>query len=210
MRRLAAEFVVIVAGVFLALAAESWWSDREARTYELELRNDMREEFEQNVAILESDLDENAGALRTIEAITKLSPAELANLGGPEAAQRFDAVTNLVTAGFDPAMGSAQALVSSGDLGAITDPALRAALAHWTALLEEKERFTRNHTNYALSVEVPALARMGRDGQWSAEERMEARSLLEMKRLTAELMVQNQRRLRELAGEILALLGDGQ
>ena len=54
--RLVIEFSVIVLGVFVALAAESWWSDREERTFERELREDMVAEFAGNRAILEADL----------------------------------------------------------------------------------------------------------------------------------------------------------
>ncbi len=59
---LAQEFVVILIGVFLALAAESWWSEREDRRLEREIREDMIAEFETNIRILEADLATNAGA----------------------------------------------------------------------------------------------------------------------------------------------------
>jgi hypothetical protein len=45
-----------VVGVFVTLAAESWWSTREERLCERELRADMVAEFETNPGILDTDL----------------------------------------------------------------------------------------------------------------------------------------------------------
>jgi hypothetical protein len=45
-KQLSREFVVVVVGVFIALAAESWWSEREDRRFEREIREDMLVEFE--------------------------------------------------------------------------------------------------------------------------------------------------------------------
>lgn len=50
------------------------------------------------------------------------------------------------------------------------------------------------------------FARAGSDGAWSPDERVEARAHLEWKLRTGALMVRNQQDLRDLAGEILALL----
>ena len=43
-------------------------------------------------------------------------------------------------AGFDPEMGSVQAFVESGNVGAISDRQLRLLLARWAGLLEKRRR----------------------------------------------------------------------
>lgn len=59
LRKLVVEVLVIGVGVFVALAAETWWSEREERAFERELRVDMVAEFHAKLRILEADLANN-------------------------------------------------------------------------------------------------------------------------------------------------------
>ena len=117
--RLATEFAVIVVGVFIAVLAESWWSEREDRRYERELREDMVTEFEANLRIVEVDLAANDTAHARVTSFAELGEDELESMSS-------EAVTAAIGgwldwSGFDPQMGSAQALVESGNVGAISD-----------------------------------------------------------------------------------------
>lgn len=125
--RLVGEFAVIVVGVFLALAAESWWSEREERAYERDVRQDMLEEFEANLAILESDLAANDTSRARIASFVDLDARELASMSSTQVSATIGSW--LDWAGFDPEMGSAQALVESGNIGAIGDRGLRLLLS---------------------------------------------------------------------------------
>ena len=64
-RTLFIEFLIIVIGVFIALAAESWWSEREDRLRESDIREDIVAEFAANIRILEADIAVNEG-MRTM------------------------------------------------------------------------------------------------------------------------------------------------
>jgi|GEM_PF-4952506 len=71
------EFIVIVIGVFVALAAESWWSERQDRRIQREIREDMVAEFEANIRILEADLVANERARPRMAILEGLSDEAL-------------------------------------------------------------------------------------------------------------------------------------
>ena len=121
--RFVGEFAVIVLGVFIAVAAESWWSEREDRGYERDLREDMIAEFEANLRILEADLAANDTARARIVSFVDLEESELLSMRSEELTEAIGGWLSL--SGFDPEMGSAQALVESGNTGAIGDRQLR-------------------------------------------------------------------------------------
>ena len=83
-RRLAIEFAVIVIGVFVALAAESWWAEREERQYEREIREDMVVEFESNIRILDVDIEENEQARKQLGMLEGLTDDALIALSDNE------------------------------------------------------------------------------------------------------------------------------
>ena len=198
--RLAAEFVVIVVGVFVAVAAESWWSDREERQFERELREDMVTEFAQNIAILEDDLAVNAEAQAHMMALATMDDAALLAMADDVLTAQYGVFPNW--AGFDPAMGYVQALVGSGNLGTISDRTLRLKLSHWSGLLDEKQRYTLQATNYQLTTLVGAISEVRADGAWSPEERRRMQSLYRSLGVLQGFVIANQRRLIEEARAI--------
>ena len=205
--RLVVEFIVIVAGVLVALAAESWWSERQARAYEDELRGDMLDEFEVNRSILKNDLAENAGVMRGVRDIVEMSPDVIERLSDSEVDEHLRPLVGSSYAGFDPAMGVARALVQSGDLAAIADRELRLLLAEWSARLDEKQRFTLNSTDFFLNHLNPRIAVLGSDRSWTAAERLEIQELLRLHLMLLETLVTNQERLLEVADHIVDHLG---
>ena len=203
-RKIASEFAVIVLGVFIAVAAESWWSEREDRRYERELREDMVAEFEANLRIVESDLAANDTAHARIVSFAERGDGELQ-------AMSSDDVTATVGgwldwAGFDPEMGSAQALVESGNIGAIADRRLRLLLSEWSGLLEERRRFNLQAVEFQLHRVFPAVAHASADRVWTEPERREVQNLLRALVILQEGVMENQERLRSAAREILAYL----
>ena len=199
--KLAAEFSVIVAGVLVALFAETWWSERDNRQFEEELISDMADEFEVNVSILNADMAENDKVIGHIDEIIAMSTEDLAVLTDDEASKLFEPF-GLLFANFDPAMGISRALVQSGDLAAVDSRGLRLALANWSGLLEEKARFSRNaHGIVAQLAGVVAVAQS--DGQWSQSERQEVKFRVQYLRDLSGLVVNNQNKLRTLAVEIV-------
>jgi hypothetical protein len=202
--KLAAEFSVIVAGVLVALFAESWWSERDSRKIEEELVIDMADEFEVNVTILKTDLAYNEELDGYIDDISAMSSEDLAALTDDEASDLYEPFEWLFYS-FDPAMGISRALVQSGDLAAVKSRSLRLALANWSALLEEKTRYSKNaHEVLAELAGVVAVAQS--DGQWSQSERQEVKYRLQYMQNHVGLVIENQNKLRILAVEIVDLL----
>ena len=198
------EFIVIVIGVFVALAAESWWSEREDRRIEREIREDMVAEFEANIRILEADLAENEGARLRISILEGLSNEALMALTDEQMTGTH--YPSIRWAGFDPAMGTVQALVESGNLAVVSDREMRLGLARWTGLLENNRRFNLQAVQVQQREVVPAFARAAADGRWSAGERRELQIHLSQFLTLFETTVNNQRQLLATAQDILAFL----
>jgi len=191
---------VIVLGVFIALAAESWWSQREDRRVEHEVLQDMLDEFDENVVILASDLAANDTALARMSFLDALGDPELQALSSEELIDRLG--SSPVWQGFDPEMGTAQALVESGTVASITDRDLRLHLAKWSGLLEERRRFNLQAVSFQLDRLVPAIARASADRDWSETERRELQILYRTLSNLGTYVIENQRRLLATAEDI--------
>jgi hypothetical protein len=198
--RLISDFAVIVIGVFVAVAAESWWSERENRSYERELREDMVAEFASNVQILESDISQNSEARKHIGFLAGLSNEDLEALSDNRLSEHL--IPTLNWAGFDPEMGSAQALVESGSVGAIGDRDLRLLMASWAGLLEANRRFNLQAVSFQDNVLRLEIARAGADELWSSQERQRLQILFSTMALLHVIVVNNQRRMLDTAKQI--------
>jgi hypothetical protein len=201
---LAQEFGVIVIGVFLALAAESWWSEREDRRLEREIREDMVAEFEANIRTLEADLATNEGARVGMAILDGLSGEALMALTDDRILGMF--YPSVDWAGFDPEMGTVQALVESGNIVLVSDRDLRLRLARWAGLLEQGRRFNLQAVTFQQREVMPAFATASADGQWSASERRELQVLMSHMLALFDNTVSNQRQLLETAQDVLAFL----
>lgn len=198
------QFIVIVVGVFVALAAESWWSEREDRRIEREMREDMVAEFEANIRTLEADLASNEGARPRTAILEGLSIEELMALTDEQ--MTGIAYPSISWAGFDPAMGAVQALVESGNLAVVSDRRMRLLLARWTGLLVNNRRFNLQATQVQQREVIPSFARAAADGRWSAGERRELQIQLSQFMELFDSTVNNQRQLLATAQEILVFL----
>lgn len=198
------EFIVIVIGVFVAVAAESWWSEREDRRIEREFREDMVAEFEANIRILEADLATNEGARPRMAILEGLSGEALKALTDEQLTGMF--YPYIDWAGFDPEMGTVQALVESGNLALVSDRELRLGLARWAGLLENRRRFNLQAVQFQHREVMPSFARGAADGQWSVSERRELQIHLSQLVQLFDTTVDNQRQLLATAQDILKFL----
>ena len=154
-RKLVFEFTIIVVGVFVALAAESWWSEREERQFEREIREDMIVEFESNIRILDADIAENEEAGNLIGMLNALDDEALLTLDDNKLSEQV--VPYLRWAGFDPEMGSVQAFVENGNVGAISDRQLRLLLARWSGLLVKNRRVNLQAVDFQHGAVLPLV-----------------------------------------------------
>ena len=129
--RLTIETAAIVFSILLAFAIDAWWERQRDRALEIETLNSLLAEFEANQALLP----------RYIQRHGVVGSSLLEVYGGLEAAAPGAEVavtdTLLVWAvrnvSFEPQGGALSALLQSGDLGRISNPDLREALASWPA-----------------------------------------------------------------------------
>jgi hypothetical protein len=203
-KQLFQEFVVVVVGVFVALAADSWWSEREDRRFEREIREDMLVEFESNVRILNTDIAFNEESRESYAALSGISDEVLFAIPDAVLSKQFGSGI-LYSAGFDPELGSVQALVESGNIGAIGDRELRLRVSRWAGLLEQCRR--KNLQGVLLDKSVmPLIVGAGSDLSWSQTERRELQALLENALYFFDIRVECQRELHRVAQDILAFL----
>jgi len=201
------EFGLIVAGVLVALLAESWWSERQDRQVEQQILVDATTEFRQNIEILDTDISTNNDVYDYLLRVEAMPEPELFALSDTEVSDRF-AIENHFNAAFDPAMGSVDALVRGGDLRLITDHELRGHLARWSALLTQAARMDLMHTDLhfaGLHMVIPAFEA---DNKWTNEERRQIRLMAIQTMGTLELNMNAITELRAAAEKVLERLAE--
>ncbi|MEP5324323.1 hypothetical protein, partial [Marinobacter alexandrii] len=184
----------------------SWWSEREERRFEREIREDMLIEFESNVRILDKDIASNEEYRKSSAKLTGLSDEELLSIPDDVLTQQFGSAI-FVSAGFDPELGSVQALVRSGSLGVVGDRDLRLRLSRWEGLVEQCRRKNAMAVQFDASL-TPVIVRSGADLHWSEIERRQLRALLDNVLHYFDVRVRCQHELRDEAQGLLAYLQD--
>jgi hypothetical protein len=204
LRWFAAEILIVISGVLIALALNAWWSEQQDLQFERDLRDDMIAEFEANLAILESDLTMNDSAHVLMSSLNTLSDSALLALSSDDLTIRF---RDLISwAGFDPEMGIVQAQVESGNLSAIGDRDLRLLLSRWAGLLEENRRKNVLAVTFGHNQVVPMTAKASADLVWTEAERRELQTLYRSYSSFQRQVIFAQQRLREAALEIRVYL----
>lgn len=203
-RTLVIEFLVIAIGVFIALAAESWWSEREDRLRESDIREDMLAEFAANIRILEADIQTNENMARRFARLPAMTEEELISLPDAFFEENYRLFPNW--AGFDPEMGIVQALVNSGNLSSISNREFRLRLSRWAGLLKEKDRKTLQATQFQINSLMPVIAEVSADARWSTAERRRAQLLYETLSVLQRMVLENQVLLHAEAQSIHAYL----
>jgi hypothetical protein len=147
------EFLVIVAGILSALAAQTLWTrhqDQEMeRDYLLQLLTDTREnEHRANDAIEHEELIRaaTASAMTVLEGTGPLPP--------PDSMMRWIATTAGASE-FRPLVGTYRALVGTGELHLIRNDSLRAILTEYSAEVESESERLRGLRNTVISQAGP-------------------------------------------------------
>ena len=191
--RLLGEFFVIVTGVLVALAADSWMERRADRQAEVE-----------HLSALSDEFDESVAALRVAKEFKQQQISDLGRLLSAPVAQLpadslrgwiYDGV--YVTRGYVPILSALRDLDASGER-ALIDPVIRRALALLGVRLESVDRSYEEYLFYHQTVmdpfiaaELPAVAllvdrddvKLGTETQpdWSDLDSARARGLLAFK-----------------------------
>lgn len=127
-RWFAAEIVVVVAGILIALALNAWWADVQAGRWEQQALADLHAELESNrvpldqfIALYERRAKLAESLMTDPDSILALSPAEQSRAYG------FLSYSPT----FDPNDAYLSSLILAGQLGRIQDADARILLAEW-------------------------------------------------------------------------------
>ena len=203
-RGLSLEFLIVVVGVFIALAAETWWSEREDRLLEREIRDDIAVEFAGNIRILKADIQTNTRMADHFARLATMTDDGLVALSDDWWNQHIQSFPEW--AGFDPEIGIVEAVINSGTLSDISDPDFRLRLSRWAGLSREDQRKTSIATAFQMTSLMPTIASMAADGEWSVEDRRQARSLYDTLATLHTLVLSSQLALLDEARQIHSLL----
>jgi hypothetical protein len=201
------EFILIVVGVLVALLAESWWSERQDQRAERQIFVDAITEFQENIEILGTDILVNIAVYEYLLGVEAMSDSELMAISDEEASELL-AIGNQNNAAFDPAMGTIDAIVRSGDLRFIADHELRGHLARWSALLTRSNRTELQHTKAQVEGMWRKVPEFKADGKWTIEERREIREILVNTKFTLKLVMDTMVELRATAEKVIERLDE--
>lgn len=126
------ETAVVVTGILIAFALDSWWDSRAQAFQERAHLRALQSDFAANDERLDESVARQDGIIAASRQLLVLS-----RIGRPVA---IDTVRTLMSrvfnsGRFEPVMGAYEAVVNSGGLAQISDDSLRAALAAFTSYL---------------------------------------------------------------------------
>ena len=152
--RVLGEMGVIVAGVLIALTADSWLQDRKDRATEVK-----------HLVALSAEFEESRGALR---AAVEFKESQIADLGRflnhrvedlpPESIAEWVYRGIYVTGSYVPVLSALRDVQSSGDLTLLEDPEIRRGLATLNVQLERVARGYDEYVIYHQTVIDPYIA----------------------------------------------------
>jgi hypothetical protein len=137
---IAAELLIVIVGILMAISIDSWWTQVGDRRAERELLASLSGEVAKNQELLERQFDFYGSRTKAAETLLRLGP-QAADLPADSLAALWKWITR--GGSYDPSTGVLDAAVTSGTVTLIRDPAIRVALAGWpgtVANLSEVER----------------------------------------------------------------------
>jgi hypothetical protein len=135
LRWFAAEFFVVVAGILVALAVQSWWNDRSARLAEHALLQRLRAEFVSNRRMYDDAVEAQRSVITTARRVLEWTGPHPSSVDEAE----FESLVAALCAElprYRPAVSELQSMLASGQLALIRNDGLRAKLAAWPLAVE--------------------------------------------------------------------------
>jgi hypothetical protein len=132
-KRLSVEAVAIVTSILLAFSIDAWWENRLERIEELRILDTLRAEFLSNVESIPSYIEgHQISADYTQELLELMTAAEPGSTLSYSAAKLARVLAHSTT---NPHSGALDAILQSGELRFISNPAIRERLAAWPRLV---------------------------------------------------------------------------
>jgi hypothetical protein len=159
--RLAAEFAVIVAGVLIALAVDSWWERRQEQNHARQYLEQLLVDIEKTEGRLLGTIDTETQRLEQVTSVIDRA------LHGPwPHADSLDLPTGYNY--FEPLKGTLTALIQGGDLRLVRSDSIRFELIAFSALLDETETILRNTETLVWNSTERLLTGRARHSQYAA------------------------------------------
>jgi hypothetical protein len=134
--RKAAEFVVIVVGILVALAGDAWWDSRVERREEREAIASLEVEFAASLSDLESGERRHQAMAETLRRLLGWTGPRPNLPGGDTVAVALNEAIGTYTT-YNDRRGVLDGVIASGALRLIQNDSLRAMLAGWPAVVED-------------------------------------------------------------------------
>ncbi len=153
-KRLSAEGAAIVVSILLAFSIEAWWDNYQDRSEEQGILQNLKSEFEQNLAFIETELSyRNA----VIESILKIFDASVAQ--NPVEPKQLDELIGHMTwwSNIEYSRGAIDGLLQSGRLSLIENEELRRVLASMPSRYDSTTRAELNDHDTTVNVVIPYL-----------------------------------------------------
>jgi hypothetical protein len=216
-KRLIAELAVIVAGVLIALGADSWWEQRQERRQAEAYLQQLLVDFRGTEHRLQNAI---AGDIKTFESAAKVTDRAFRGQFPPTDSLELPTGYHF----FTPQTGTLTALVQGGDLRLLNGDTLRFELVAYASLIDQIETVLR-HTETLIwnSTErlalgrarhsQSALRRAANDGSgWGQVEVSgalndpEIISALQVQAMASQIRLFNLRRLEEPTSRLIRLI----
>lgn len=136
-KRLLAEFSVIVAGVLIALAVDSWWERQQERNRAEEYLTQLLVDFQETEQRLRGTI---AAETTRLEGVNRVIGRALRGPLPPADSLELPTGYNQ----FGPLTGTLTALIQSGDLRLLRSDSIRFELIAYSALIDEIEAILRH------------------------------------------------------------------
>lgn len=133
--RIIAEVGAIVASILIAFALDAWWDNRQESARETALLSRLHAEAEENLGGLLEAEETHKDALAASDSLFRLIALHRGSV--PPATVDSLLMRAIDTRTFDPASGTLNAVLATGDLNLIRDDSVRTLLAAWPDLVAD-------------------------------------------------------------------------
>ena len=130
---LAVEGLAIIASILLAFAIDTWWDNRTGRIEERRILTALKAEFLSNAESIPVHIEMHLDSVRYTRALLNAMMAAEPGSTLQYPAARFGRVLGHTST--DPQSGALEAILQSGELRFIRNPAIRERLAAWPTLV---------------------------------------------------------------------------
>jgi hypothetical protein len=125
------ELIVIVLGILIAFALNSWWDARTDKIRESDYIKQLRSDFEENQKNLEAAIEAEKGLKKNLESIVELIKTPPCDKNAELLSELLPQVLSFTR--FTPVTGTYGSLIHSGDIGLIENADLRRSLVSFAS-----------------------------------------------------------------------------